>query len=90
MKDAFKDILPKETLEFSKRGFGVPVDHWFRNELKEELSSLLNDEFIKKQGIFNYEYVAKLLEEHISGKENHKGMLWNLFVFQKWYLNNVK
>ncbi len=90
LKDAFRDILPKETLEFSKRGFGVPVDHWFRNELKEELTSLLNEEMINKQGIFNYRYISKLLEEHISGKENHKGMLWNLFVFQKWYLNNLK
>lgn len=89
LKDAFRDVLPKETLEFSKRGFGVPVDHWFRNELKEELTSLLNEEVINKQGIFNYEYISKLLEEHISGKENHKGMLWNLFVFQKWYLNNT-
>lgn len=90
LKDAFRDILPKETLEFSKRGFGVPVDHWFRNELKEELSTLLSEEVIMKQGIFNYEYIAQLLEEHISGKENHKGMLWNLFVFQKWYLKNKK
>lgn len=89
LKDAFRDVLPKETLEFSKRGFGVPVDHWFRNELKEELTSLLNEEVINKQGIFNYEYISELLEEHISGKENHKGMLWNLFVFQKWYLNNI-
>lgn len=89
LKDAFKDILPKETLEFSKRGFGVPVDHWFRNELKDELMSLLNEELIKKQGIFNYDYINDLLNNHISGKENHKGMLWNLFVFQKWYLNNI-
>lgn len=88
LKDAFRDILPKETLEFSKRGFGVPVDHWFRNELKKELMSLLNRELIKEQGIFNYDYIAKLLKEHISGKENHKGMLWNLFVFQKWYMKN--
>ena len=90
LKDAFRDILPKETLEFSKRGFGAPVDHWFRNEVKEELSTLLGKEVIEKQAIFNYEYIVKLIEEHISGKEDHKGMLWNLFVFQKWYLKNKK
>lgn len=90
LKDAFNDILPRETLEFSKRGFGVPVDHWFRNELKDELLSLLNKDLIEEQGIFNYECIEKLLEEHITGKENHKGMLWNLFVFQKWYKNNLK
>lgn len=90
LKDAFKDILPNETLQFSKRGFGVPVDHWFRNELKSELLFLLSEEMIRKQGLFNYNYVQKLVKEHISGEENHKGMLWNLFVFQKWYLKNIK
>lgn len=89
LKDAFKDILPKETLQFSKRGFGVPVDHWFRNELKSELQFLLSEEMIRKQGLFNYNYVQKLVKEHISGEENHKGMLWNLFVFQKWYSKNI-
>lgn len=89
LKDAFKEILPKETLEFSKRGFGVPVDHWFRNELKNELVSLLNEGLIKEQGIFNYVYINNLLKEHILGKENHKGKLWNLFVFQKWYLRYI-
>ena len=89
LKDDYKDILPQKTLTFSKRGFGVPVDHWFRNELKKELVSLLSEKAINNQGIFNYNYIDTLLKEHISGKENHKGMLWNLFVFQKWYYKNI-
>lgn len=89
LKDAFKDILPKETLQFSKRGFGVPVDHWFRNELKSELQILLSEDAIRKQGLFNYDYVQKLVKEHFSGEDNHKEMLWNLFVFQKWYSKNI-
>lgn len=90
LKDAFKDILPEETLKFSKRGFGVPVDHWFRTELKEKLKNLLSEERIKDQGIFDYSYVNNLVEEHISGRKNNKGMLWNLFVFQKWYYSRIE
>ena len=89
LKDAFKDIMPQETLKFSKRGFGVPVDHWFRSELREELESLSNKEFLEKQGVFYSDYVADLIAEHESGKENNKGMLWNFFVFQKWYVKNM-
>lgn len=87
LKDAFKDILPEETLNFSKRGFGLPVDHWMKNELKEELLQLCDKTFIEKQGLFNYEYIKKLIDCHMSGKENLKNKLWNLFVFQKWYLS---
>lgn len=90
LKDAFNDILPTETLKFSKRGFGVPVDHWFRNELKSELFSLCSKEFIDKQGLFNYEFIQEIIKEHLKGKANYKNMLWNLFVFQKWYQKNIQ
>lgn len=85
LKEAFKDILPEETLKFKKSGFGVPVDYWFRNELKGELQQLLGKDLIEKQGLFNYDYVKMIFDDHINGKENYKFQLWNLFVFQKWY-----
>lgn len=88
LKEAFEDILPPETLKFNKHGFDVPVDRWFKRELKSELESLLCKEFIERQGIFDYSFVENLISEHIAGRENHKGMLWNLYVFQKWYLKN--
>jgi len=87
LKEAFKDVLPRRTLRYRKKGFGVPIDYWFKNELKPELDRLLDKEFIEKQGIFKYHVIKQLLTEHLSGKENHKSKLWNLFVFQKWYLN---
>lgn len=86
LKETFKHLLPSETIGFRKKGFGVPVDYWFQNELKEELTQLLAKDFIEEQGLFKFNYVNQLLNEHLSGKENHKGKLWNLYVFQKWYL----
>ena len=87
LKEAFRDLLPDETLGFSKRGFGLPVDHWLKNELKEEMLRMCSKDFLEKQGLFNYEYIKSLIDEHLSGRENHKNKLWNLFVFQKWYLS---
>lgn len=85
LKEAFKDLLPKQTLQYSKRGFGVPVDYWFKNELKNELASLLQKDLIEKQGIFDFDEVQKLFRDHLDGKANNKSKLWNLFVFQKWH-----
>jgi len=89
LKETFKDILPPQTLKFAKAGFGVPVDHWFRKDLKDELIQMLSKEFIEQQGLFNHSAVQKLVDEHLRGKENHKSKLWNLFVFQKWYMKNI-
>jgi len=85
LKDAFSDFIPKELLKASKRGFGVPVGNWFRNELKANLLNELNKERIEEQGIFEYEYVEKILHEHSSQNKNRSSELWLLYVFQKWY-----
>ncbi len=85
LKETFADLLPKQTLSFSKKGFGLPIRLWFQNELKAELYDLLDKKFIEEQSIFSYENIDKLLNEHMQGRENHSSRLWQLFVFQKWY-----
>ncbi len=85
LRETYRDMLPKETLDNSKKGFGVPVDFWFRGALKEDLQRMLEPQKLEEQGLFQVEYVQQLLQEHLSEKANHKGKLWNLYVFQKWY-----
>ncbi|MDN4166623.1 asparagine synthase (glutamine-hydrolyzing) [Cytophagales bacterium LB-30] len=85
LKDTFADLLPKETMRFSKKGFGLPLRVWFQNELKEELYRLLDDKLVKEQSLFNSDYLKRLLKEHMENKENHASKLWQLYVFQKWY-----
>jgi asparagine synthase (glutamine-hydrolysing) len=88
LKETFVDLLPEGYDKLPKKGFGVPLDHWFRNEMKEELTDLLSAERIKKQGIFDAKYVENIVAEHMSGKMNRKGELWSLYVFEKW-MDNV-
>lgn len=88
LKDAFSDLLPPEVFRFSKKGFGLPLALWLKNELRDEIESVLSKKDIEKQGVFNYDEIRKFLDEHMSGKENHSSKLWCLFVFQKWYTKN--
>lgn len=88
LKDTFADLLPEETMRYSKKGFGIPIRLWFQNELKDELLSLLDNDFLINQNIFNPVYIQKLLSEHMSNKENHSSKLWQLFVFQNWFRAN--
>lgn len=89
LKDAFSPIFPKGFHKLPKSGFSVPVDYWFRNELKAELEATLSQEFIIEQGIFNYHYIQLILNEHFTKKRNRKSELWALFVFQKWYMRQL-
>lgn len=88
LRDTFSDMIPDKLKTASKKGFGVPLDLWFRGPLKDTLLEMLNRDFIEEQGIFNYAYVKKILEEHFSKKVNRTAPLWALYVFQSWYRSN--
>ncbi len=85
LKDTFKDLIPRELLTASKKGFAVPIGNWFRDELKEDLLVELNEKRIKEQGIFNYGYIEKILNEHFKMIKDRSSELWALYVFLKWY-----
>ena len=85
LKELMKDKLPRNIVNRSKKGFGVPVAKWINNELKDFTFDLLNEQTIKKQGIFNYSEVKKILSEHLNKKADHRKKLWTLLMFQQWY-----
>jgi asparagine synthase (glutamine-hydrolysing) len=87
LKETFKDLIPKNLINATKRGFGVPIGRWLKNELKEELLISLNEAWIEEQGIFNYSYIKRILDEHFSLARDRSNELWTLYVFQKWYKN---
>lgn len=64
-----------------KRGFGVPLDKWIRNELKEVFREYL---FLENY-FFNKEYVEKLYFEHMLEKADHSFKLLRIFNFNYWY-----
>ncbi len=92
LKDIAYDYIPKELLERPKVGFSVPLDSWLRGPLKEQLTDMCNMEFLKRQGIFEAEYVNQFLQEYLQTGDkgsgtgsNYSRMMWAFFVFQQWY-----
>ena len=67
-----------------KQGFTVPLALWFKNELKEFCLDNLSEESISDSGVFNYEYVRKLYQDHISGKRNNYKKIWTILTFISW------
>lgn len=84
LKESFRDILPHGFDKLPKSGFGVPLDRWFRNEMREQLTDLLSPERIHHQGLLDATYVEEILKDHMSGRRNRKGELWSLFVLESW------
>ena len=87
LKESFKQYFPKQFLDKSKKGFSVPVGDWLRDIFKDELLSFTESEFLIKQGIFKFEYIRLLVDNHLSGKEDNTFKVWTFYCFQKWYKN---
>jgi asparagine synthase (glutamine-hydrolysing) len=85
LKEALKGILPDEVLFREKMGFGVPIDHWFRNELKEMAYDTLLSGGAMQRGYFKREVVKKILDEHTSGRWNWQNHIWNLLMLELWH-----
>ncbi len=92
LKDIAYDYIPKELLDRPKVGFSVPLDGWLRGPLKEQLIDMCNREYLKKQDIFDAEYVNQFVHNYLKTGDKGSGtgsnfsrMLWAFFVFQQWY-----
>lgn len=87
VKDAFRSVLPPEIYNRGKRGFEIPMLKWFREELHTYIfDDLLNEKFVKEQGIFNPEFISCMKKQLYSTAPGHiVEQLWILIVFQHWY-----
>lgn len=84
LRHIISKYLPDKLMARPKAGFGMPISHWLRGELREWSGDLLSEANLKKAGLFNEKVVVKIWEEHQSGKKNHQYELWNILMFMQW------
>ena len=84
LREVFGDLLPESIRRRPKMGFGVPLDHWFRHELKDYARNVLLDRCTLQRGYFRPEAVGQLLDEHQQGRFNHGFRLWSLLILELW------
>jgi len=92
LKRAFSDLVPTFILERQKMGFAVPIDKWFRTELKslfEETVFGNRNKWLREH--FDYKFISHLFETHQSGSANHGSTLWlilNYFLWHEAFMGN--
>jgi len=78
-------FLPREIRHRPKRGFGCPIDRWFRGELKEFAYDTLLSQSARERGLFRPDYVGRLLDEHCTLRHDHQIRLWALLMLELWF-----
>ncbi|MBC7795927.1 MAG: asparagine synthase (glutamine-hydrolyzing) [Pyrinomonadaceae bacterium] len=83
-KQALTGIVPDEILHRKKQGFGVPIDVWINNQLRERISETLLESRTLERGMFDAKYIKTLLDEHSKKRRDNSHALWELFVLELW------
>lgn len=85
LKKIVHKYIPKDLMERPKKPFIAPLTVWFKNSLKEQTIEYLNEDSLKKQGIFNHSEVIRYRDRYLRGEKVNYQKLWNILVFQLWY-----
>lgn len=85
LKEITHKYLPKEMMDRPKMGFVVPIQEWFKDELKEYFLHYLDEQRLKKEGIFNVQEVVKLRDNYLNGGKENIDNLWSMLMFEMWY-----
>jgi len=85
LKTALRGIVPDDILDRPKMGFGVPLERWFREDLRELPADILLDRDARQRGYLRAAEVERLIAEHRSGGADHSLRLWVLLQLEMWH-----
>ncbi len=84
-RKAMEDKLPPKIISKKKWGFTVNPYLQFKKDLGEVARQRLTKEYIDKQGIFNYEYLKRIMDYPAHPKLRwHYNYLWVVLGYSMW------
>jgi asparagine synthase (glutamine-hydrolysing) len=90
LRKAAEPLLPRQIVHGRKRGFSIPAAAWLRGELVPFARETLSADRLRRQGYFRPEAVARVLDDHVAGREDLSRQLWGLLAFTLWHEAHVE
>jgi len=84
LRQAFADLIPDRINRRGKMGFGVPLDRWFRGELRGYLRDTLLAANARCHAYLDRAELERLVGRHESGAANLGQQLWCLLTLERW------
>ncbi|MEP7309740.1 MAG: asparagine synthase (glutamine-hydrolyzing) [Acidobacteriota bacterium] len=84
LREAFADLIPERINRRAKMGFGVPLDRWFRGELRDYVRDTLMASDARCHAYLDRSAVEAIVGRHERGEANLGQQLWCLLAFERW------
>lgn len=89
VRDVAQRYLPQEIFERPKHGFKVPLDDWFRGDLKDFAYDHLTSPGSLARDMFDRRFIRNLLDSHVEGKHNDGMRIYTLVALEMWWRNRA-
>ena len=83
-KRAMEPVLPRDVIYREKTGFGVPLRHWLKHELKVQVDDTLSDSVLRRRGIFSPVGVRRLIDLDREGRLDATYPIFALMCIETW------
>jgi asparagine synthase (glutamine-hydrolysing) len=90
LRKTVEPLVPAKILGGRKRGFSIPAAAWLRGDLEPFARETLSAATLRRQGFFQPEAVTRLLEDHVTRREDFSRQLWGLIAFTLWHERHVE
>lgn len=84
LRKAMSRLIPPSILDRAKQGFSAPDASWFRGESIDYVNRLLTSRETRLYEYLNPTSVQRILQDHISGRQNLRLLIWSLISFEWW------
>jgi asparagine synthase (glutamine-hydrolysing) len=82
--------VPQSVLYRPKQGFALPLKHWMRAELRDDMTALLLEPRTLQRGYFRKGAIERMFGEHHRNERDHSVTLWQLLAFELWNRNYLE
>ena len=86
LRQAVQRFVPRDVTERIKQGFSAPDASWFKGESIDYVRRLLGGRQARIYNFLDFDAVSALIQQHLSGAQNRRLLIWSLLSFEQWLL----
>lgn len=84
LREMMSRYIPTDITQAEKQGFSSPDASWFKGESIDFVRRTLLDGSARIYEVLDYRAVEPLIEQHLSGEQNRRLLIWSLLNVEAW------
>ena len=82
-----KKYLPESIINHKKQGFEIPIEYWFKDNLKEYVHDTLLSNSSRLNDYLNKSKIKYIVENSFNSKRAYHHKIWSLLFLESWLEN---